>query len=66
MDNQHNPIRGFSLGTLSADAPRTFPGVRRCEARGCPTMLSRFNPDRRCWFHQVPIPVPLQAPRRAS
>lgn len=33
-------------------------GRRRCEHPGCTTVLSAYNPDRVCFAHQPPEPLP--------
>jgi hypothetical protein len=38
------------------NVPR-FPPGRRCEERGCRTILSSYNPGNRCWAHREVTPV---------
>jgi hypothetical protein len=40
----------------AGDAPRFQPG-RRCEERGCRTILSSYNAGDRCWAHRERTPV---------
>lgn len=39
---------------------RRYAGGRTCEASGCSTRLSTYNPRRRCWIHDEPRPTYLR------
>jgi hypothetical protein len=48
------------LGTKPIGLPRPnrrYGSTRICEAMDCDTLLSSYNPERRCWLHQ-PVPNP--------
>ncbi len=40
----HIPIRG--------QKPKVHEGVRECETKGCPTILSRYNGTSTCFQHR--------------
>lgn len=43
---------------------RTYGENRVCQARGCSTVLSKYNPARYCWQHDSAHPFVLRAHRR--
>jgi hypothetical protein len=47
-------VRGLGLERLSATPPKAVLEVRTCEAKGCKTVLSKYNASTTCWQHERP------------
>jgi hypothetical protein len=51
MPTLDRPIVGVKLNGPPRPS-RRYGSARVCEAAGCDTFLSSYNPGRRCWVHQ--------------
>jgi hypothetical protein len=62
---QTSSIKAVRAGAAERPAQR-FGAGRTCEAPGCATMLSAYNPRSVCWQHETRRPFVHQAPRRPT